>query len=243
MKCRLIAFSGLLFALVLGIMSLQAQTQQSVLIFTKTTGFRHTSIPKGVETVRGLLAEAGIQSVHSEDSNLFQPDSLSGFDAVVFLSTTGDILDENQKKSFQAFVQSGKGFVGIHAASDTEYNWPWYGSLVGGYFSSHPQVQDADIEVLDQDHPSTTHLPSIWFHRDEWYDFKDIKPGLNILMNLDEETYEGGKMGKFHPIAWFQEYDGGRSFYTGLGHTEESFDSELFQKHILGGVRYVLGLE
>lgn len=242
MKNRVIAFVGLLWGL-FGVMSLYAQAQQSVLIFTKTTGFRHASIPKGVETVRNLLAEAGVHSVHSEDSNLFQPDSLSVFDAVIFLSTTGDILDDSQKEAFQEFIRSGKGFVGIHAASDTEYNWPWYGGLVGGYFSSHPKVQDAEIKVLDQKHSSTAHLPRIWFHRDEWYDFKDVKPGLNILMNLDEETYEGGKMGKFHPIAWFQKYDGGLSFYTGLGHTKESFDSELFQKHILGGVRYVLGLE
>lgn len=232
----------LLLVIVLGITSVHAQAQQSVLIFTKTTGFRHASIPKGVQTVQSLLNEVGIQSVHSEDSKIFHPDSLRAFDAVIFLSTTGDILDDAQKQSFQAYIRSGKGFVGIHAASDTEYNWPWYGGLVGGYFSSHPKVQDAEIEVLEPNHPSTKHLPRIWFHRDEWYDFKDIKPGLNILMNLDEETYEGGKMGKFHPIAWFQEYEGGRSFYTGLGHTEESFDSELFQKHILGGLRYVLGL-
>lgn len=243
MKMRLVTIAGLIIALLQGLISLQAQTNQSVLIFTKTTGFRHTSIPKGVETVQNLLNQAGIRSVHSENSHLFQSDSLSAFDAVIFLSTTGDILDENQKQSFQEFIQSGKGFVGIHAASDTEYNWPWYGNLVGGYFSSHPKVQDAEIEVLDQNHLSTAHLPRIWFHRDEWYDFKDIRPGLNILMNLDEETYEGGKMGKFHPIAWFQEYDGGRSFYTGLGHTEEAFDSMLFQKHILGGIRYVLALE
>jgi type 1 glutamine amidotransferase len=171
------------------------------------------------------------------------PDSLGQFDAVIFLSTTGDIFDAAQKEAFQKYIQSGKGYVGIHAASDTEYGWPWYGALVGGYFSSHPNVQNAEIQVLDHEHPSTRHLPQVWFHRDEWYDFKDVKQGLNILMNLDEQSYEGGKMGKFHPIAWFQEYDGGRSFYTGLGHTDESFDSELFQKHILGGLYYVLQLK
>lgn len=220
-----------------------AQKGKSVLIFSKTTGFRHASIPKGVATITQLLDSVGIRTVHSEDATLFQPDSLGQFDAVIFLSTTGDIFDAAQKEAFQKYIQSGKGYVGIHAASDTEYGWPWYGALVGGYFSSHPKVQDAEIQVLDHTHPSTQHLPQVWFHRDEWYDFKDVKPGLNILMNLDEQSYEGGKMGKFHPIAWFQEYDGGRSFYTGLGHTEESFDSELFQKHILGGVYYVLRLK
>jgi type 1 glutamine amidotransferase len=220
-----------------------AQKGKSVLIFSKTTGFRHASIPKGVATITQLLDSVGIRTVHSEDATLFQPDSLGQFDAVIFLSTTGDIFDAAQKEAFQKYIQSGKGYVGIHAASDTEYGWPWYGALVGGYFSSHPNVQNAEIQVLDHEHPSTRHLPQVWFHRDEWYDFKDVKQGLNILMNLDEQSYEGGKMGKFHPIAWFQEYDGGRSFYTGLGHTDESFDSELFQKHILGGLYYVLQLK
>lgn len=216
------------------------QDSKTVLIFSKTAGFRHKSIPKGAETVSKLLKEQHIKYVHSEDALYFSADSLKKFDAVVFLNTTGDILDDTQKKNFQKFIQSGKGYVGIHAASDTEYNWPWYGALVGGYFSSHPAVQEAHIDVVNRTHLSTQHLPKTWIHRDEWYDFKDVKPGLNILMTLDETTYEGGKMGKFHPIAWFQMFDGGRSFYTGLGHTDESYDSELFQKHIMGGIRYAL---
>lgn len=218
------------------------QSTKSVLIFSKTTGFRHQSIPKGVKTVSSLLKAEQIDYVHSEDAQYFSADSLKKFDAVIFLNTTGDILDDKQKKNFQQFIRSGKGYVGIHAASDTEYNWPWYGALVGGYFSSHPSVQQAQIEVINRTHASTQHLPERWIHRDEWYDFKDIKPGLHILMNLDETTYKGGKMGRFHPISWFHSFDGGRSFYTGLGHTDESYDSELFQKHIVGGIRYVLYL-
>lgn len=114
---------------------------------------------------------------------------------------------------------------------------------MGGYFSSHPAVQDAQIRVVNQKHLATKHLPKIWFHRDEWYDFKSVKEGLHILMDLDETSYKGGKMGKFHPIAWYQEFDGGRSFYTGLGHTLEAFDEEKFQTHFLGGLRYVLKKE
>lgn len=227
----------------LSFLYLKAQEVKQVLIFSKTTGFRHASIPKGVSVVTDLLLKNNILSFHTEDASYFNTDSLSSFDAVLFLSTTGDLFDDKQKKAFQEFIQSGKGFVGIHAASDTEYNWPWYGGLVGGYFSSHPAVQEAKLEVTNNEHPSTQHLQNVWYHRDEWYDFKDVKPGLNILMTLDESSYEGGKMGKFHPIAWFHMYDGGRSFYTGLGHTNESFDSELFQKHILGGVEYVLGIK
>lgn len=219
-----------------------AQQAKNVLIFSKTTGFRHSSIPKGVRVVTSLLAEQGIKSFHTEDAAFFCLDSLHNYDAVLFLSTTGDIFTAEQKKAFQTFIRAGNGYVGIHAASDTEFNWPWYGQLVGGYFSSHPSVQEAKIDVKNRKHPATQHLQSVWFHKDEWYDFKDVKNGLNILMTLDEDSYKGGKMGKFHPIAWFQEFDGGRSFYTGLGHTEESFDSTDFQKHIVGGVRYVLKL-
>lgn len=234
--------SLLLFFLLMGLISF-GQASKSVLIFSKTAGFRHQSIPKGVATVSKLLAEHNINFVHTEDAIYFSADSLKKFDAVIFLNTTGDILNNQQKAVFKKFIQSGKGYVGIHAASDTEYNWPWYGALVGGYFSSHPAVQEAHMEVVNRTHPSTAHLPQTWIHRDEWYDFKDVKSGLHILMMLDETTYEGGKMGKFHPIAWFQSFDGGRSFYTGLGHTDESYDSELFQKHIIGGVHYVLRIK
>jgi len=219
-----------------------ASAQDKVLIFTKTTGFRHQSIPKGAETVKNILDNAGILSVHSEDSGYFTADSLKQFAAVIFLNTTGDILDDEQKNAFEHYIRSGKGYVGIHAASDTEYNWPWYGGLVGGYFASHPHVQEAKLDIVNHGHPSTAHLPKVWFHKDEWYDFKDVKEGLHILMTLDETSYKGGKMGKFHPIAWFQEYDGGRAFYTGLGHTDESYDTENFQKHILGGIKYAIGI-
>ena len=232
--------------LVLCLMSVQlccATHSKAVLIFTKTAGFRHASIKKGVETLSKLLQLQDIHFTHTEDSNYFHPDSLQNFDAVIFLNTTGDILNGSQKQNLQKFIQSGKGYVGIHAASDTEYNWPWYGALVGGYFASHPAVQEAHIDVLNRTHPSTKHLQQTWIHRDEWYDFKDVKPGLNILMTLNETSYKGGKMGKFHPIAWFQEFDGGRSFYTALGHTNESYDSELFQKHVIGGILYVLKLK
>lgn len=218
----------------------QLSAQERILIFSKTTGFRHESIEHGAEVLKQLASSNKMVADHTEDSGVFTDANLSKYDALIFLSTTGDILNESQKAAFVRFIQSGKGFVGIHAASDTEYNWPWYGQLVGGYFSSHPAVQEAQIKVLNQKHPSTKHLPKVWFHRDEWYDFKSVKEGLHILMDLDETSYKGGKMGKFHPIAWYQKFDGGRSFYTGLGHTKESFDEDKFQKHILGGIRYVL---
>lgn len=217
--------------------------QKQVLVFSKTAAFRHQSIPKGVTTLKTLLATEAIAMQHTEDARIFTDDQLAQFGAVIFLSTSGNILDAAQKGALQRFIRSGKGFVGIHAASDTEFEWPWYGQLVGGYFVSHPAVQEAKLEILDTQHLATKDLPQTWIHRDEWYDFRDVRPGLHILMNLDEQSYQGGKMGKFHPIAWYQEFDGGRSFYTGLGHTEEAYDSANFQKHLLGGIQYALGLQ
>lgn len=217
--------------------------QKNVLIFSKTTGFRHANIEKGAAVLQNLLHKNGINSIHSEDANYFSSDSLKTFDAVIFLSTTGDLFNNQQKEAFQNFIRSGHGYVGIHAASDTEFNWPWYGQLVGGYFARHPAIQEAKIDVVNRKHLSTKHLNRVWMHRDEWYDFKDVKKGLNILMMLDETSYQGGEMGKFHPIAWFQEFDGGKVFYTGLGHTSESFDSPLFQQHVLGGLKYVLNIK
>lgn len=131
--------------------------------------------------------------------------------------------------------------MGVHAATDTEYEWPWYGKLVGAYFTNHPKVQKAIIKVTDKKHPSTKLLPDVWEHTDEWYNFKDINPDMKVLAWLDEKSYEGGTNGNEHPIAWYHEYDGGRAFYTGLGHTEESYSDPLFLKHLLGGIQYAIG--
>lgn len=233
----------LLAVLLLTVPGLSVYSQKKVLIFSKTTGFRHESIPKGVKTVTQLLEAEQIKTVHTENAAYFCSDSLAKFDAVLFLSTTGDIFNAEQKSAFQSFIRSGKGFIGVHAATDTEHNWPWYGQLVGGYFASHPAVQNAKIDVVDNKHPATAQLPAVWWHKDEWYDFKNVQPGLHILMTLDEKSYADGKMGKFHPIAWFQTFDGGRMFYTGLGHTDAAYDVAAFQQHIVGGVKYVLQVD
>ncbi|WP_294184452.1 ThuA domain-containing protein [uncultured Sphingobacterium sp.] len=225
--------------LLLGI-SAAVQAQRQVLIFSKTKGFRHGSIEKGAQVLKQLLEKEKIKSDHSEDAALFTDQGLKKYDAVIFLSTTGDILDNVQQEAFVRYIQSGKGFVGIHAATDTEFDWPWYNGLVGAYFASHPAVQKAKIDVLDRKHPATKHLDPIWWHKDEWYNFKDVKDGLHVLMNLDEKSYQGGKMGDQHPISWAQSYDGGKVFYTGLGHTDESYDEPEFQKHLIGGILSVL---
>lgn len=220
--------------------TMTAIAQKRVLIFSKTQGFRHSSIEKGAQVLKQLLDKEKITSDHSEDAGLFTDHGLKKYDAIIFLSTTGNILDETQQDAFVRYIQSGKGFVGIHAATDTEFDWPWYNSLVGAYFASHPAVQNAKIDVVDRKHIATKHLDPVWWHKDEWYNFKDVKEGLHVLMNLDEKSYNGGKMGDHHPISWSQNYDGGKVFYTGLGHTEESYDEPAFQKHLIGGILSVL---
>jgi len=227
--------------LLITISAASALAQPKILVFSKTAGFRHDNIEKGAEAIRLLGREHGFEVDHTEDSGVFTDEHLRQYRAVVFLSTTGNILDDSQQAAFMRYIQAGNGFVGIHAATDTEYEWPWYGKMVGAYFMSHPKVQPADIHVVDHKHPATEHLPEVWTRKDEWYDFKAFNPDVRLLMRLDESSYEGGKMGRDHPISWYHEYDGGRIFYTGLGHTKESFDEPQFLRHILGGIRYAMG--
>jgi cytochrome c len=212
-----------------------------ILVFSKTTGFRHESIPDGKEALIKLGMDNNISVDTTEDATNFTENNLQRYSAVVFLNTTGDILNHEQKSNFQRYIQAGGGFVGIHSATDTEYNWPWYGKLVGGYFASHPEIQTATINVLDKAHPSTQHLPDKWERRDEWYKFRDINPDINVLMILDETTYKGGENPDYHPASWYHEYDGGRAFYTAGGHTSESYQEQDFLQHIWGGIQWAIG--
>jgi type 1 glutamine amidotransferase len=163
---------------------------------------------------------------------------------VVFLSTTGDILDVDQQAALERFIRSGGGFVGIHSATDTKYGWPWYGQLVGAYFANHPTIQTATVQVLDRSHLSMLSWPEHWTRVDEWYNFQALPaPTVTILAEVDESTYTGGTMGVRHPIIWCHEYDGGRSWYTAMGHTEDSYADPLFRNHLLGGILWAAGIE
>lgn len=223
-----------------------------IFVFTKTSGFRHASIDKGVETIKHLSSDDGIEFVHSEDSENFKDEILSGFDAIVFLNTTGDILDQEQQVALERYIQAGGGFVGVHAASDTEVvkepggsYWPWYQRLVGGAFAGHPDDsdQEATVTVRNSQHPATASLPKNWTASDEWYDFKRMSEGINVLLTVDENTYEGASMekGEYHPVAWYREFDGGRSFYTALGHADEIYDDDNFRALLRGGIKYAMG--
>ncbi|WP_020529360.1 ThuA domain-containing protein [Flexithrix dorotheae] len=213
-----------------------------VLIFSKTAGYRHNSIEDGIAAIQKLGSENNFIVEATEDASKFTFDNLINYDAVIFLSTTGDVLNSSQQEAFEKYIQNGGGYVGIHAASDTEYNWPWYGELVGAYFDSHPSIQTATIEVADKIHPSTKNLPEYWQRKDEWYNFKGNPRGkVHVLATLDESTYSGGNMGYDHPISWCHPFDGGRAWYTGGGHTKESFTEKEFLDHLLGGILYASG--
>lgn len=223
------------------------ETEQArVLVFSKTSGYYHESIPTGIAAVQKLGDENGFQVDTTKDATDFTSENLKQYQAIIFLSTTQDVLNEEQQKAMEGYIKGGGGFVGVHAAADTEYDWPWYNKLVGAYFKSHPNnpnVRKAVVEVISKDHPSTENLPDKWERSDEWYNYKSINPDLKVLAKLDEKSYEGGENGDMHPIIWYHEYDGGRAFYTGGGHTKESFEDPVFMQHLLGGIQYAMGGE
>ncbi|OEV04153.1 ThuA domain-containing protein [Streptomyces oceani] len=213
-----------------------------ILVFSKTEGFRHDSIPDGITALTELGDEHGFTVDATEDAGRFTTKNLERYATVVFLSTTGDVLNAQQQRAFEDYVQEGGGYVGVHAAADTEYDWPFYGELAGAYFDSHPPVQPATVRVEDHAHPATAHLPHEWQRTDEWYNYRsNPRDRARVLASLDEDSYTGGTMDGDHPIAWCQEYEGGRAFYTGSGHTKESFADDAFRQHLLGGVRYATG--
>lgn len=234
-------FASVFLCLLLVLPSWGQTNTQRILVFSKTQGFNHKSIPLGITAIQKLGIENKFLVDTTKNSAFFESENLKKYNAVIFLSTTGDVLDDQQQKAFEGYIQGGGGYVGIHAAADTEYSWPWYNQLVGAYFLSHPKTQRATILVLDKEHPATKMLPDKWTRVDEWYNYKDIASGLHVLCKLDETSYEGGKNGDNHPFVWYHDFDGGRAFYTGAGHTDESYTDPLFLKHILGGIKYAMG--
>ncbi|NYI04387.1 ThuA domain-containing protein [Allostreptomyces psammosilenae] len=213
-----------------------------LLVFSRTLGYRHDSIPAGVEALEELGARHGFAVDATEDPGAFTDTGLAGYRVVVFLSTSGEVLDESGRAAFQRYVAAGGGFVGIHAASTTGYDWPFYGELVGAYFNGHPEIQPGTVRVEDSTHPATRHLGPTWPRVDEWYGFRTNPRGrVRVLLSVDEASYRGGDMGD-HPIAWCHENCGGPSFYTALGHSGETYADPEFRRHLLGGITYAAGL-
>ena len=218
----------------------EAAPPARVLVFSRTEGFRHDSIDTAVATLQWLAAAEGLAADHSEDARVFNAANLARYRVMVFANTTGDVLDAAQQRALQAFVRAGGGFVGIHAAADTEYDWPWYGQLVGAWFLGHPPgLQDTHVQPEREGRA----VGPAWAVRDEIYDYRHNPRGqVQVIATVDEGRYQGGRMGADHPIAWCRAFEGGRSWYTGLGHTAAIYADPRFLDQLRGGLRYAAGL-
>jgi cytochrome c len=220
-----------------------AGSQPNVLLYTRTLGFRHDSIPAAVAAMRDLAGRDGLTVLATEDPATFTADHLRGVRAVVFLHTTGEVLDAPGQAALQAYVRGGGGFLDVHSAADTGHAWPWYLDLLGAEFVRHPAIQTATLLRQDALHPATASLPDRWARSDEWYDFRASPRGrVHVLLAIDETSYQGGAMGADHPMAWCHEFEGGRSAYTELGHTTESWSEPLFLAHVRGMLRWAAGV-
>jgi type 1 glutamine amidotransferase len=229
-------------ALLLCLISACSFAKPKVLIFCKTAGFHHESIAVGIPAIIKMGQDNNFDVDTTTNAAKFTAENLKQYAAVIFLSTTGDVLNNEQQTAFEQYIKAGHGFVGVHAATDTEYDWPWYGKLVGAYFKSHPsKQQEANLEIVDRSFIATKHLPATWRRLDEWYNYKWIADDLHVLIKIDEKSYTGGENGDNHPMAWYHSFDGGRAFYTALGHTDASYADPLYLKHLLGGIKYAIG--
>jgi len=216
--------------------------EKKILVFSKTAGYRHKS---SIDAGKKYILELGLKNKFGVDTtevaDVFTAENLKQYAAVVFLCTTGNVLTDDQQKAFEQYIRDGGGYVGIHSAADTEYDWAWFGELNGAYFKNHPRPQEAIFNVVDNTHLSTAHLPKVWKRSDELYNFKWIGTDLKVLITIDESSYTGGGNGEDHPMAWYHEFDGGRGFYTALGHDNKSWEDPVYLQHVLGGIQYAMG--
>ncbi|WP_374759735.1 ThuA domain-containing protein [Dyadobacter chenwenxiniae] len=246
MKVKFLLLQMLALGFCMVFKTADAQTAKvNVLVFSKTASFRHESIAAGKTALAKMAKEKGFGVSFTEDASQFNEPNLKKYNTVVFLNTTGDVLTNEQQVAFERYIQAGGGYTGIHAATDTEYEWPWYGQLAGAYFLDHPMtpsnVQKGKFIVTEKNHWATQGMPDEFERTDEFYSFKDISPKINVVLKIDEKSYIGGKNPDFHPISWYHEFDGGRSFYTAMGHTDETFSEPLFLNHLYAGIKYAAG--
>lgn len=233
---------NLLFLLLISTIGF-SQNKINLLVFSKTEGFRHQSIGAGQTAIKKMAAEKGFSVEFTEDASQFNEKNLEKFQAVIFLNTTGNIFNEDQQGSFERYIQAGGGWVGIHSATDTEYQWPWYNRLAGAWFLDHPMpnnVQNGRFYVTERN-AMTAGMPDSFERKDEFYSFKSIQKDIHTVVKIDESTYQGGNNGKDHPISWYHEFDGGRAFYTAMGHTDETYSEPLFLNHLYAGIQYATG--
>jgi uncharacterized protein len=218
-----------------------SDNKPTVLIFYKTNGYHHSCILAGIAAIKKLGQDNGFFVDATDDSLSFTDNNLKRYAALIFLCPTGKVFGPEQETALKNYIEQGGGWVGIHSATDCEYNWRWYNQLAGAYFKSHPAQQDAKLIITNKNHPATAGMPDTWTRKDEWYNFRDLNPDITVLIQIDESSYKGGENGANHPMAWYHQFDGGRAFYTEMGHTEESWSDPVYLKHLLGGIEWAMG--
>jgi len=241
--------TGAMAIMLCSVWAADAWAQDRILVFSKTLGFRHGSITNGIQMLQTIASSERWTVEASEDAALFNPLDLARFRSVVWLSTTGNVLNDTQQLAFQNWMEAGGGYVGIHAAADCEYDWPWYGASImgnGAWFLSHPAIQTATVIRESASDISTAHLPASFAFTDEWYNFRaNPRPGAQVLLRLDESSYNpgSGAMGADHPISWKRPAGAGRVWYSALGHRAETYADMRFVQHVRGGLRWVMRRE
>ncbi|MCW9706370.1 ThuA domain-containing protein [Fodinibius salsisoli] len=223
---------------------------KQVLVYTKNgEGYVHENIPNSIKAIKELGEKHGFTVDSSEDPADINADNLTKYDALIFSNTNNDVFaTQEQHDAFQNYIRSGGGFVGIHSASGSERDWPWFWNLLGGSFYRHAPYQEFTVNITDDSHSSTHFLPEEWIREDECYYLKQLNPGIRVLLQADmttvedkeKENFPGKVFGDTYPLAWYHEFEGGRSWYTSLGHSPESYDDPMFRKHILGGIEWVV---
>lgn len=213
--------------------------KSKIFILTETKGYRHESIEAGLAMFNKRADDWRVEISHAEESAVMKEQDIKEYDIIVLLNSTGNIFTEEEQALLEEYLAAGGAILGIHAAADAEYDWPWYGQMLGGWFRSHPEIQEAKCLVADGNHPVATGLPAVWERTDEWYNFKHLSHDNKVILLLDESTYSGGIHGDYHPISWCREWGGGRIFYTGMGHTAETYSEPLFQTHIQNAIQWL----
>lgn len=227
-----------------------AESQKHILIYTRNgEGYVHENIGASVAALEKICTEEGYATEVSEVPGVFTPENLERFDAIIFTNTNNEGFDtDGQREAFQEYIRKGGGFMAIHSASGSEREWPWYWALVGGKFLRHPAYQEFDVLVTDTTHLSTSHLPRRWRVSDECYFSNQLNPDIHVLLSVDLTTiedegkleYPGETFGQQFPLCWCHTFDGGREWYTALGHDSAFYSDPLFVEHLRGGLLWVL---
>ncbi|MES2478837.1 MAG: ThuA domain-containing protein [Bacteroidota bacterium] len=210
------------------------------MLFTKANGFYHESISSGIEMFQSNGTQWGIELFETDKSSAFTEDNLQQYQLIVFLNNTGNLFSDEERLALQSYIRKGGAILGIHAATDAEYDWPWYGQMLGARFKDHPAVQEAICNTILLSHPSVQGMPEQWLHVDEWYNFSSLASDNHTVLTVDENSYIGGSHGAHHPVSWYREFEGGKIFYTAMGHNKESYQEPIFVKHIAGAVEWLI---